>query len=81
VAAITRGAERLAGGQAHAQSDLGRHGMAVGLTPDAIGAEIGALSHEPCLPNASKRSVIEFYSTNLQRMLKPAANLTDGKQL
>jgi hypothetical protein len=53
VAALVAGHEHLAGGHADPQGDLRRHGMAVGLAADAVGAEIGALAHGS---DSSKRS-------------------------
>src|SRR5579872_1541196 len=43
---VAGGAEELAGGQADAQRHLGRHRMAVRLSADAVGAEVGARTHD-----------------------------------
>ncbi len=45
VAPVRRRTEQLAGRQADAQGDLGRHRVLVGRAADAVGAEIGALAH------------------------------------
>ncbi len=47
VAALGIAQEQLAGGQADAQRHLGGHGVLVGLTADAVGAEIASLAHTP----------------------------------
>jgi hypothetical protein len=58
VAAVVLRHEQLAGRHAHAQGDLRRHRMAVGLAADAVGAEIGALAHRLL----SKRSETQIYA-------------------
>ena len=61
MATIVARAEHLPGGEANAQSDFGRHRMSIGLTADAVGAEVGALAHDGFLAakNIPKRSFIE----------------------